>query len=78
MEARKLVSEGMQAFRQGKVAESIELFDRADSLQSDGSLHPYLWQRGLSLYYVDDFAGASAQFRDGKLEVTWCNFSFVV
>ena len=62
-EARKLVFQGMEAFRRGNVDESISLFDKADALQPDGSLHPYLWQRGLSLYYADRFQEASDQFR---------------
>jgi tetratricopeptide (TPR) repeat protein len=62
-EARQLVSDGMEMFRKGEVSKSIDLFDRADALQPDGSLHPFLWQRGLSLYYADRFAEASDQFR---------------
>jgi len=62
-QARKLVFQGMEAFRKGNVNESIDLFDKADALRPDGSLHPYLWQRGLSLYYADRFQEASDQFR---------------
>lgn len=59
---RQLVQEGMQVFRAGNVQQSIELFDLAE--QKEGpSLTPYLWQRGLSYYYDDNFAAASRQFR---------------
>lgn len=62
-EARYLVSQGMESFRRGRVTESVDLFDQADSLVPDGSLHPYLWQRGISLYYVNRLQDASDQFR---------------
>ena len=58
---RLLVSQGMEAFRQGNVQRSIELFDRAESKVPDGSLTPFLWQRGISYYYVDRFEDASKQ-----------------
>lgn len=60
---RKLVSDGMQAFREGKVQDSIDLFDRADRAVPDGSLRPFLWQRGISYYYKDEFSKGSEQFR---------------
>ena len=62
-EARYLVSQGMESFRRGKFIESVDFFDQADSLLPDGSLHPYLWQRGISLYYANRFQDASDQFR---------------
>ncbi|KAG5190158.1 binding protein [Tribonema minus] len=52
---------GMERFRKAKVQESISDFDRA--LQLSPALGPYLWQRGLSLYYADRFAEGAAQFR---------------
>lgn len=59
--AQKLVFRGMNAFRNGQVDESIQLFDQAEALKP--SMTPYLWQRGLSYYYADRFAEASQQFR---------------
>lgn len=53
---------GMNVFRQGGIDESIELFDRA--LEVDPSVRPYLWQRGLSLYYANRFQEGAQQFRD--------------
>jgi tetratricopeptide (TPR) repeat protein len=54
------VRAGMRAFSQGKVEESISLFDAALSAQPE--LRPYLWQRGLSLYYADRFRDGAEQF----------------
>lgn len=51
---------GMRQFRTGDVAGSIEAFDRA--LQAEPALDPYLWQRGISLYYAGRYADAAAQF----------------
>jgi Flp pilus assembly protein TadD len=53
----------MRAFRRGNVAESIQLFDLAERLSTSSSLTPFLWQRGISYYYVNDFAKARRQFR---------------
>lgn len=41
---------------------SIADFDAA--LAAQPSMRPYLWQRGLSLYYVGGYAEGAAQFRD--------------
>lgn len=59
---RKLVQLGMIYFKQGDVENSIELFDRAERM--DKSLTPYLWQRGISYYYLDRFQDGSVQFRN--------------
>lgn len=59
--ARQLVAKGMSSFRTGNVPESIRYFDQAE--QEEPSLTPYLWQRGLSYYYNDQFDLASRQFR---------------
>mmetsp|Transcript_9639 Transcript_9639/g.12597 ORF Transcript_9639/g.12597 Transcript_9639/m.12597 type:complete len:233 (+) Transcript_9639:63-761(+) len=54
------VKRGMQRFKQKRVAESIEDFDQAIALNPQ--IAPYMWQRGLSLYYENRFEGAK-QFR---------------
>lgn len=72
--SRQLVADGMELFRQGDVEGSIRKFD--------GSVPPgsraYLWQRGLSYYYADEFEKGSQQFRDDVLrspldveEIVW-------
>jgi len=59
--AAALVSRGMQLFRAGKVEDSVSAFDSALALAPEQ--RPYLWQRGLSLYYTEDFEAGAAQFR---------------
>lgn len=54
------VRRGMVQFKLGRVFESIQDFDRAEQL--DNRLTPYLWQRGLSRYYLEQFAEAAQQF----------------
>ena len=49
------------ADRAGDVAGSIARFD--DARDAQPSLDPYLWQRGLSLYYAKRYADGAAQFR---------------
>jgi hypothetical protein len=58
---RTLIRKGMQSFRDGDVSASLDYFDRADNAVDDGSLKPYLWQRGISYYYLDQFRKGSDQ-----------------
>ena len=55
-----VTQQGMQAFSEGKVEESIERYDSV--IEANPQLKPYLWQRGLSLYYADRFAEGAEQF----------------
>ena len=59
----KLVRLGMDRFKDGDIDGSIALFDKADKSVLDGSLKPYLWQRGISYYYADKFQEGSDQVR---------------
>jgi streptogramin lyase len=59
---RALVRTGMEKFRRGQVAESVADFDAA--LAASPSMRPYLWQRGLSLYYLKQYEEGAKQFRD--------------
>ncbi|CAI5464566.1 unnamed protein product [Closterium sp. Yama58-4] len=59
--ARAAVRRGMELFVENDVQGSVVEFDRA--LQLDPSQEPYLWQRGLSLYYLGRFQEAAEQFR---------------
>ncbi|GBF91154.1 hypothetical protein Rsub_04823 [Raphidocelis subcapitata] len=61
-DARQLIQRGMTKFRSNDVEGSVADFDAA--LAADASLRPYLWQRGLSLYYVGSFQEGAKQFRD--------------
>jgi len=60
---RTLIRKGMQSFREGDVSSSLAYFDRADNAVDDGSLTPFLWQRGISYYYLDRFREGSEQAR---------------
>jgi tetratricopeptide (TPR) repeat protein len=63
---RSLISRGMQEFQSNQVEQSTESFDRAIALEPSSA--DYLWQRGLSLYYLDRFNDAADQFlRDVRL-----------
>ena len=59
--ARQYIQNGMESFRNGDVSKSIEYFNAAE--QNDKSITPYLWQRGLSYYYNQQYEKASQQFR---------------
>jgi lipoprotein NlpI len=47
-------------FEAGRVAESAAEFDRL--AQNDPRVMPYLWQRGIALYYAGRFADCRQQF----------------
>nr|GEV96126.1 tetratricopeptide-like helical [Tanacetum cinerariifolium] len=76
-EALIAIRRGMILFRQGDVVGSVAEFDNAIKL--DPRQKAYLWQRGLSLYYLDRFEEASEQFRidvaqnpNDTEESIWC------
>jgi lipoprotein NlpI len=56
-----MVKEGMESFRKGDVAESLDRFNSA--IEQVPEMKPYLWQRGLSLYYTDSFSECANQFK---------------
>jgi hypothetical protein len=47
-------------FKLAKITESIQDFDHAEQL--DHSIKPYLWQRGLSYYYAEQYQLGAEQF----------------
>jgi len=55
-----LLQDGMEAFRNYKVEDSVRLFDEA---AESGYPKARLWQRGLSLYYAERFDDGTQQFR---------------
>ena len=61
----RLVDQGVREFRNGDVKHSLQLFDEA--IQLKPSVKPYLWQRGISLYYDNQFKKCSQQFHDDLL-----------
>ncbi|XP_062081906.1 uncharacterized protein LOC133788441 [Humulus lupulus] len=71
---------GMLLFRQGDVLGSLAEFDKA--IELDPRQKAYLWQRGLSLYYLDRFEEGAEQFRidvvqnpNDTEESIWCFLS---
>ena len=58
--ARAYVARGMERFRNNRIGESIEDFDRAGKLEP--RIVPHLWQRGISLYYAGRFKEGREQF----------------
>ncbi|KAH7655070.1 TPR-like protein [Dioscorea alata] len=76
-EASLAVRRGMQLFRQGDVSGSLVEFDKA--IELDPRQKSYLWQRGLSLYYLNRFEEGAEQFRldvaqnpNDTEESIWC------
>ncbi|KMT14260.1 hypothetical protein BVRB_4g076160 [Beta vulgaris subsp. vulgaris] len=76
-EAGLAIRRGMLLFRQGDVMGSVAEFDKA--IELDSRQKAYLWQRGLSLYYLDRFEEGAEQFRldvaqnpNDTEESIWC------
>ncbi|ERN03338.1 uncharacterized protein LOC18431475 isoform X1 [Amborella trichopoda] len=76
-EASMAIRQGMQLFRQGDVQGSLDAFDKA--IELDPRQKAYLWQRGLSLYYLSRFEEGAKQFRldvaknpNDTEESIWC------
>ena len=59
-EAANPVKQGMAAFAEGRITEAIALYDSV--IADNPANKPYLWQRGLALYYADRFADGADQF----------------
>ena len=62
IDSRTFVSRAMQKFERNDVEGATMDFDMLIE-KSPGS-KPYLWQRGIALYYVDEFREAEKQFRE--------------
>jgi lipoprotein NlpI len=57
---RDLLDRAMSDFVAGRIAESVAGFDRLAKVDPAGA--PYLWQRGIALYYAGRFADCRDQF----------------
>ena len=75
--AGDLTRRGMAKFSGFDVRGSVEAFDGAIAV--DPAYAGYMWQRGLALYALGDYAGAAAQFRvdvgvnpNDTEEAVWC------
>jgi lipoprotein NlpI len=58
--SRDLMNEGIQAFFDGKIKESVAAFDTL--IKASEEIKPQLWQRGLSLYYAEKYQAGREQF----------------
>jgi len=56
-----LFNEGVKMFQQNQVERSVECFDQLIKLSPPAK--PFLWQRGLSLYYAGKFQEGADQFK---------------
>jgi tetratricopeptide (TPR) repeat protein len=77
--AIELTAQGVELLKQFDVDGSIKAFDEAITV--DSSIKPYLWQRGLALYYSNDFEGCQKQFESDVAvnsndveEIVWAQF----
>ncbi|CAM9465557.1 unnamed protein product [Phaeothamnion confervicola] len=65
--ASKLIDIGISHFKDNRLEDALQFFDNALELRGKKD-PPHLWHRGLSLYYLDRFEDATAQFeRDAAL-----------
>lgn len=55
-----IVTDGMKAFAAGEVEKSLDIYDAI--IAADPRRKPYLWQRGLSLYYAERYKDGAEQF----------------
>ena len=62
--AERALDRGMIHFRGGRIAESVAEFDTAARLAPDEA--PYLWQRGIALYYASRYRDCRAQFESHR------------
>uniref|UniRef100_A0A0G4HC00 Uncharacterized protein n=1 Tax=Chromera velia CCMP2878 TaxID=1169474 RepID=A0A0G4HC00_9ALVE len=61
LDPRSYVTRGMERFQKGDIEGSLSDFNLALRLRPP--IKPYLWQRGLSLYYAREFQKGAEQFR---------------
>lgn len=57
---RIYIYRGMIYFKLGRLLESLQDFNKAEELNPQ--LTPYLWQRGISYYYLGKYAKGARQF----------------
>lgn len=58
-DSKKYIHRGMERFKRGAIEKSVEDFDKV--IELDKSKIPYMWQRGLSLYYLERHTAAAEQ-----------------
>ncbi len=60
----EILGQAMADFQAGRLEESVAGFDRVAELAPD--MAPYLWQRGIALYYVGRYDDCRAQFESHR------------
>ena len=65
IQSREYVKVAVERLKKGEIAESVLDFDKA--IELDGNLAPYLWQRGLALYFNEKYDQCSDQFKKDLL-----------
>lgn len=64
-QARAELNRAIKHFEAGRITESVAAFDEVVRLVP--SEMPYLWQRGIALYYAGRYADCAAQFESHRL-----------
>jgi lipoprotein NlpI len=64
MEANRAFNRAIEHFESGRVAESANEFDTVARLDPGDA--PYLWQRGIALYYAGRYRECRAQFESHR------------
>ena len=59
-EPRSYITRGILYFKLGRLRDALKDFNKAEELNPQ--LTPYLWQRGLTYYYLQKYAKAARQF----------------
>ena len=62
--AQQALGRGVAHFQAGRIAESVEEFDAVVRLAPGQA--PYLWQRGIALYYADRYRDCREQFESHR------------
>jgi lipoprotein NlpI len=61
---RALLDVASDDLREGRITEAVAGFERL--LRMDPAAEPYLWQRGIALYYADRFVECRRQFESHR------------
>ncbi len=63
-DARRVLDRAVEHFEAGRIAESVAAFDEVVRLVPDQA--PFLWQRGIALYYASRYSDCRAQFESHR------------
>lgn len=60
-QTEQYVNDGVNYFKEGSFQKSVKAFDSA--ISANRQITPYLWQRGLALYFNEQYKECAEQFR---------------